>query len=93
MITSPDAICSACPWLEGLDCARGPEAFSRDNLVLAGLGLAPGVRLAFQELLELFALAFPLQRRLSACHGCTWLEKGICYPDLRLRDFGRGAGL
>lgn len=75
----PDAICAACPWLQGPDCGRGEGAARRDRLVLARLGLAAGTRMSAAALRAAFAAACPAAVRLELCEGCSWLMRGVCY--------------
>lgn len=79
LTAGPDAICAACPFLDGAACGRGADAADRDRLVLSRLGLAPGTPLSWAVLKEVFKAAFPPAARLAACAGCTWLTAGVCY--------------
>ncbi|MGQ9497457.1 MAG: DUF1284 domain-containing protein [Desulfotomaculales bacterium] len=79
LTAGPDAICAACPFLDGVACRRGAGAADRDRLVLSRLGLTPNTRLSWAGLKEVFEAALPPAARPAVCAGCTWLTAGVCY--------------
>lgn len=91
---SRDAICDACPHLDGGACAKpggeAAKAAAWDDAVLDKIAMPPGTLTTVREVYELVA------RRIgeddigtSLCADCEWLDLGWCASGLaRLKSGG-----
>jgi len=92
LLTRCDAICAACPHLRHGECAAEEGADlavrTRDEKVLAMLGLAAGDRLDSPSLARLVADKVQPSDLPVICAGCQWLQAGYCQEGLS--NFQRG---
>ncbi len=86
LLTGCDAICAACPHARDGKCATeegaGLAVRSRDEKVLAMLGLAAGDRLDSPSLVRLVADKVQPSDLPVICAGCQWLQAGYCQEGL-----------
>lgn len=92
LIAGPDDICRCCPYLGEGGCKRSrnePEKFSQqiDTQVFQRLGLGPGTRLSWTEVLEQIKARIESKDLVSICWGCPWIFYNYCLIGLRnLKD-------
>ena len=93
LLTGCDAICAACPHARDGKCAAEEGADlavkSRDENVLAMLGLAAGDRLDSPSLVRLVADKVKPSDLPRICAGCQWLQAGYCQEGLSNFQPGR----
>jgi hypothetical protein len=99
VVEAPDAVCGACPHLvssgcslNGSDSERGMQA--QDQHVLGLLGLQPGTKVRWREVLERIRASVKGSDLPEICGSCRWLPLGYCKEGInRLRNGdGEGSG-
>jgi hypothetical protein len=83
VVEQPDAVCGACPHQAVTGCelnGSGSEADMRaqDHTVLMRLGLRPGLRLTWREILTRIRRYVSGDDLPEICGSCRWLPLGYC---------------
>ncbi|HEU4686102.1 MAG TPA: DUF1284 domain-containing protein [Nitrospira sp.] len=83
VIDSPDSICAACPHQAASGCTlnddRSEEEMKRqDGVVLERLGLQPGSRLRWREILDRIRRSVRGDDLPALCGTCRWMPLGYC---------------
>jgi uncharacterized protein len=83
VVEAPDAFCAACPHLAPAGCSlsgapseEGMQA--QDRHVLALLGLQPGTRVRWREVLDRIRASVKGSDLPGICGSCRWLPLGYC---------------
>ena len=83
VVEAPDAFCAACPHLAPAGCSlsgapseEGMQA--QDRHVLALLGLQPGTRVRWREVLNRIRASVKGSDLPGICGSCRWLPLGYC---------------
>jgi hypothetical protein len=88
VLAAPDALCDACPHLQGSGCelhGEGTEAriVHQDRDVAARLRIAAGETLPWGEIVARIARSVAPEDLASICGACPWLPLGHCFDGLR----------
>jgi uncharacterized protein len=92
VVEAPDTFCAACPHLATVGCslngARSEEGMqAQDRHVLELLGLQPGTRVRWREVLERVRASVKGSDLPGICGSCRWLPLGYCRDGIdRLRE-------
>ena len=83
VVDAPDVVCGACPHETGSGCTlsgEGTEADmqAQDRVVLTRLGLQPGDRLPWGQVLERIRQSVSGDDLPTICGRCRWLSLGYC---------------
>ena len=83
VVEAPDAFCAACPHLVPAGCslngAPSEEGMrAQDRHVLALLGLQPGTRVRWREVLDRIRASVKGSDLPGICGSCRWLPLGYC---------------
>ena len=95
---APDAICAACPHLSPKGCSLTGDHSEedlgvQDRHVLARLGLQPGTRVRWGEVLDRIRASVTGADLPGICGQCRWLPLGYCRDGIdRLRAEERVEG-
>ncbi len=92
VVEEPDAICGACPHRMPAGCGLNGDASeegmqAQDGHVLRLLGLRPGDRLRWHEILDRIGRSLSGSSLPDICGQCRWLPLGYCREGIdRLRS-------
>lgn len=83
VITSPDAVCAACPHQLSSGCTLNGERSEdemkdQDRVVLRKLGLEAGSRVRWRDILDRIRLSVHGEDLPAICGTCRWLPLGYC---------------
>jgi hypothetical protein len=99
VLTSPDAVCGACPHRQASGCVLNGEGSEtemkdQDDVVLRKLGVKGGTRLRWRDILDRIRRSVSGEDLPSICGTCRWLPLGYCREGIeRLRtDASKAAG-
>lgn len=99
IVAGPDDICSACPNLGERECTLdGKDAESdvkrKDDEVAALLGIYPGRRYRWEEILERISGRIPPAVLKDLCGNCRWYSLGYCEEGIeKLKNKQQDGGL
>lgn len=82
LVVAPDDVCQPCPNLRHGSChsdGRNDEAsrMAQDRAVLEGLGLEPGDRISWAEVMKRIRFGRD-SLPANVCGPCRWLQVGLC---------------
>jgi hypothetical protein len=92
LVDQPDAVCGACPHQASSGCTLtgiGSEQViqAQDRLVLDLLGLQPGARVSWQEIVTRIGGKMSGDDLPAICGSCQWLSLGYCREGIdRLKE-------
>jgi uncharacterized protein len=91
VLDSPDAVCGACPHRQVSGCSLNgaqseDDMHAQDHAVMALLGVQPGNRLSWREVLQRIQASVTGDSLPDICGRCRWLPLGYCKEGIdRLR--------